>query len=72
MGNPLTFEDSHVYYPEEVHRHTLFGGPGNCRCEPSVEFHYVRGGVVHRIILHQKLAQTDRFYEEYFGGKNGQ
>lgn len=69
MGNPLTYEDAHVYYPDEANRHTLGGGPAGCWCEPTVEEHHTSGGVVYRVILHQRLAQSDRFYEEHFGGK---
>jgi hypothetical protein len=70
MGNPLNFDDTHVYCVDEVRRHTLGGGPTGCRCEPTVETSYTRDGVIHRVIIHQKLAQADRFYDEYFGRRN--
>jgi hypothetical protein len=65
------FNNAHEFPPDEFRRHNLIGGPGDCRCEPTVRDVYFDGLVTHRTIVHQSLQQSDRFYEEYWKNVHG-
>lgn len=63
MTDEIVFDDRHIYPLSQEKQHSFSGGPGNCRCEPSVAYtedvsvESFPFSIRKRVIVHNKLGR---------------